>query len=232
MIDDLAEPLTSLARHEPNDPIVLPRGPWTYDSVDSAIVLFTAAVTRFHLTFPPGCRILELGCAETDWLERMHAWDASFDLVGVDTREQQRKTEGFDLRIGDAMNPLLFAPDSFDRIVMLGALEHFGLGFYGDPVQEAGDVQTMHNIASWLTQDGLVYFDVPYQPTYRVASNRHFRMYDAGALVTRLLEPSKLLEVNRGYSLPEPHAGTWCHQPTEERVPYWYVAVVAQKVSA
>lgn len=204
---------------------------WTYDGGDPAISLFTAAVTRFGMTFPMGAKILELGCAETDWLERMHRLDPSFELVGVDARRHVREGgPGIKIIEGDALNADLFAPESFDRIVLLGALEHFGLGFYGDSVREDGDVYTMINVARWLRLGGFVYFDVPCQPTFRIAENRHFRSYAPSNIRDRLLMPESLQEINRAYSLPEPHAGTWCHEPTEDRVPYWFVAVLAQKV--
>lgn len=207
---------------------------WTYDREDPALMLFTAAVERFGMKFRRGSKVLELGCSETDWLERMARTQQDFDLVGVDTRpESHRAHDGFRLMRGNAIDPDLFPPASFDCVVMLGALEHFGLGYYGDPVDEWGDTKTMRNVATWLKPDGCVYFDVPVQPIYRVAENRHFRMYAAdnyfsGSISERLI-PLGLREVNRGYSLPEPHAGTWCHQPTTDRVPYWYCAVLAQK---
>jgi len=203
---------------------------WAYDQQDPALMLFTAAMERFNLTFPSGSRILELGCAESDWLDRMHRADSTFDLVGVDARPHLRDAVGYQMRVGDAMDCDLFKPNSCDRIVMLGALEHFGLGFYGDPVREGGDTIAMHNVADWLKPGGFVYFDVPCQPTYRIADNRHFRSYSPASIAERLIVPG-LLEVNRAYSLPEPHAGTWCHEPTVDLVPYWFVAVLATKVS-
>lgn len=213
---------------------------WTYEQSDPALMLFTAAMERFRMTFPSGSRVLELGCAESDWLERMHAMDPSLDLVGVDARAQAPRS--VDVRVGNAMDPNLFPPESFDRIVLLGALEHFGLGFYGDPVDSYGDLATMANVSQWLRPGGFVYFDVPCQPTFRVSENRHFRSYSPRDIRDRLLGdgmwpptrrdqiPPQLQEINRAYSLPEPWAGTWCHEPTEERVPYWFVAVLAQKV--
>lgn len=223
------------------EPVPVTRGPWVYEQSDPALMLFTAAMSRFNLTFPPHARILELGCAESDWLERMHRWDPSFELVGVDTRRQERQADGFQLIQGSALDPNLFEPESFDRVVLLGALEHFGLGFYGDPEHYEGDRETMRNVARWLRPSGLVYFDVPCQPRYSVTENRHFRMYAAKRLTTgiepdaggtiegRLIWPAQLVEVTRAYSLPEPHAGTWCHEPTEDRVPYWFCCVVAEK---
>jgi len=216
------------------------RGPWTYDGTDPAIALFTASITRFNLRFPPYSRILELGCAESDWLERMRRWDASFDLTGVDARRHVRHAPEPNIRLveGCAMSRELFPAESFDWIVLLGALEHFGLGFYGDSKRPDGDVEAMANVAHWLKPGGFVYFDVPVQPFFNdapdgvhVTENRHFRMYVPDVVHARLVRPP-LIELNRGYSLPEPHAGTWCHEPKEQLVPYWFVAVLAQKVIA
>lgn len=202
---------------------------WTYGQSDPALMLFTAALTKFNMRFPSHSRILELGCAESDWIERMQRADPTFDLVGLDARQQDRPAHGFELLAANAMEPSVFEPNSFDWIVLLGAVEHFGLGFYGDAVDEIGDIRTMQNVERWLRPGGFVYFDVPAQPTFRVAPNRHFRSYDPWSVTSRLI-PHGLVEINRAYSLPEPHAGTWCHQPTVDRVPYWFVAVLAQKV--
>lgn len=204
------------------------RFPWTCESGDPALRLFTAAVDRFALDFPRGARILELGCAETDWLERMRDLRMDYELVGVDARQEQRRDDGFLLIQGDACNQGLFPARSFDAIVMLGALEHFGLGFYGDPVHELGDRWTMDNVAFWLKPNGFVYFDVPCNPTYYVTENRHFRVYSPGAIGYRLIVPG-LVETHRGYSSGDDHPDTWIAAPTEHKVPYHYCAVVAEK---
>lgn len=223
---DATQPLTPIPAADP--PSETPPDHWVYDGSDPALMLFTAAVARFGLTFPPGSRVLELGCAESDWLERMHALDPTLDLTGVDARWQARAAHGWTLVVGDACRPNLFPEGWFDRIVLLGALEHFGLGFYGDPVVEDGDTRTMANVARWLAPGGLVYFDVPCNPTSYITENRHFRCYSPAAVGERLIVPG-LVEVARGYSDCEPHAGTWCAEPVTHHTPYHFVAVVARK---
>ena len=116
----------------------------------------------------------------------------------------------------------------FDAIIMLGALEHFGLGFYGDPLDEDGDSRTMRIAASRLRPGGWVYADVPCQSVARVSENRHYRMYAPGGVAPRLLG-NWLRERARGYSLPEPEAGVWVDEPQTDRVPYWFVAFVAAR---
>lgn len=201
---------------------------WRYDQTDPAMMLWTAAVERFDLSLPTGARVLELGCAETDWLERMQVQHPDFEMIGVDVFPQPRP-----LTIaGNAMDADLFAANTFDAVVLLGALEHFGLGFYGDPIDDDGDTRTMENVARWLKPGGWVYFDVPCQPTYGVRPNRHFRDYSPDAVTSRLLVP-RLTETARAYSWPEPTLGKWLDAaPTEPLVPYWFVAVVAVKEAA
>lgn len=203
---------------------------WTYSESDPALMLFTAAMDRFEMSIAPGSHVLELGCAETNWLERMRMCDPTLDLTGVDAREQDRdRHANFRVLQDNACDPGILAPAAFDWVVMLGALEHFGLGFYGDPVVEDGDTRTMQNVVRWLRPGGHVYFDVPCNTFYRVQENRHFRQYAPASVGQRLIVPG-LRERARVYSLPEPDAGTWCPEPTRERVPYHFVAVLAQKV--
>jgi SAM-dependent methyltransferase len=202
---------------------------WVYGESDPALMLFTAAVQRWGLTWPnERPRILELGCAETNFLERLKAQNQDVELTGVDQR-WDRDANGWTQVVASAIDPELFAPESFDVVVLLGALEHFGLGFYGDPLDDDGDIQTMRNVARWLRPGGWVYFDVPCNPTFSIAENRHFRTYAPASVTERLIVPG-LVERVRGYSDCEPRAGTWLEGPPDShQFPYWFVAVVADK---
>ncbi len=204
---------------------------WSYGESDPAMMLWTAALARWGMQLPVDAAVLELGCAETDFLERLQAQNPQYRLTGVDCYPQPRPH----VVAGDACDPTLFASAAFDAVILLGALEHFGLGFYGDPIHEntlgdcVGDTQAMVNVARWLKPGGWLYFDVPCNPTGCIQENRHFRQYAPREVATRLLGPSGLRERARGYSWPEPYAGTWCDAPTAHRTPYWFVAVVAEK---
>lgn len=209
---------------------------WTYTESDPGLMLFTASIEKLGLVFAPGSTILELGCAETNWLERMQAADPTFDLTGMETSVQGHRN--VQTVAGDACDPENVAvPDGhFDWIVMLSALEHFGLGFYGDPIHETywgepyGDVLAMGNVYRWLKPGGQVYFDVPCNPRGHVRENRHFRVYAPREVGPRLITSAGLCEVARGYSPAEPHAGEWLDGPPATNIePYHFVAVLAEK---
>jgi hypothetical protein len=204
---------------------------WTYDQSDPALMLWTASLQRWPDLFvlPSAAQVVELGCADTNFLERFSEQNPDATIRGVEWCDQYRDRT----IIGDACDPDLFQPNSLDAVIMLGALEHFGLGYYGDPLhqdngQDVGDMLAMQNVESWLKPGGWVYFDVPCQPVGGIRPNRHFRDFSPQDVTDRLIAPG-LTEVCRGYSWPEPNAGTWCDEPTGPLTPYWFAVVVARK---
>lgn len=216
---------------------------WTYDGADPAIMLFTAALKAWQLPIRTGQRVLELGCNESPFLSLLAKADPSLELVGVDARPSDafspgHSPEGWSFVQGSAWDQSLFEPASFDWVLLLGALEHFGLGYYGDPRDPGGDKKTIDAIARWLKPGGKLYFDVPCNP--EDAQTAHFRTYAPESIRHRLglidrrdedeaIVDRSLREIARGYSLPEPTAGTWVPQPTVHLVPYHFVAIVAEK---
>jgi SAM-dependent methyltransferase len=61
----------------------------------------------------------------------------------------------------------------FDSISCLHALEHFGLGRYGDPIDPNGYRRGLANIIDILEPSGYLYLSVPISDTTRVAFNAH-----------------------------------------------------------
>ena len=59
-----------------------------------------------------------------------------------------------------------------DSISSLNAIEHFGLGRYGDPIDVNGHLTAIDNIWKCLKTDGLFYFSVPIGPQ-RIEFNAH-----------------------------------------------------------
>lgn len=60
----------------------------------------------------------------------------------------------------------------YDSISILHAIEHFGLGRYGDPINYYGHIVALKNISKLLTKDGNLYISVPIGPQ-RLEFNAH-----------------------------------------------------------
>jgi hypothetical protein len=193
---------------------------WRYPNADPSIHLFSEAVTRFGLSLYRGAKVLELGCCENDFSKYLTATDVH--LTGVDPR-QPNPAEWFGDRFiqADAARADLFPEASFDAVVFLGSLEHFGLGYYGDPVNPEGDVLALANAARWVVPGGWVYYDVPWTPAEGfITDNRHYRVYDDAQIHARLT--STLVPQNRAYAHGE--STIWQDaRPTAPTSPFWYV---------
>ncbi len=71
--------------------------------------------------------------------------------------------------------------DSCDSLSCLHALEHFGLGRYGDPINFDGHLLGLANLHSLLKQGGKFYLSVPIGPQ-RIEFNAH-RVFSIGYLL-------------------------------------------------
>lgn len=81
--------------------------------------------------------------------------------------------------------------DYYDSISSLHAIEHFGLGRYGDPIDYFGHLKAIRNIAKILKIGGSFYFSVPIGPQ-RIEFNAH-RVFSLDYLVSIL---SQNFEIN------------------------------------
>jgi len=79
----------------------------------------------------------------------------------IDIRKFESFDKNLDYSTGDAMN-LSNVPDgSIESISSLHAIEHFGLGRYGDPLNPTGHIQAMKEIQRVLKKDGFFYLSFP-----------------------------------------------------------------------
>ncbi|MBT9462290.1 MAG: DUF268 domain-containing protein [Rugosibacter sp.] len=90
----------------------------------------------------------------------------------------------------DMMNPADSLAECCDSLSCLHALEHFGLGRYGDPIDPHGYVLGLANMAMMLRPGGLFYLSVPIGKE-RVEFNAH-RIFNPDSLV-RLAAANGLL---------------------------------------
>lgn len=80
--------------------------------------------------------------------------------------------------------------DSCDSLSCLHALEHFGLGRYGDPVRWDGYLLGLENLISMLKAGGKFYFSVPIGPQ-RIEFNAH-RVFSIAYLLELFSERLRL----------------------------------------
>ena len=150
---------------------------------DSCLTLFGGVYATGAISFPVGAHVLEIGCAEADWMTPMLAERPDLTITGIDWRPGTRP--GTVIR-GDVLTHE-FPDASFDAMVGVSSIEHIGLGHYDhDPDDPDGDAHCMARVKRWLKPGGLVYLDVPYGPAYR-RHGTEYRVYDDAALQQRLL---------------------------------------------
>ena len=79
----------------------------------------------------------------------------------IDIRPIRSNIEGLTFVQEDATTLARFADDSLDSISTLHAVEHFGLGRYGDPIDPEGWRRAITSLARVLAPGGRLYFSVP-----------------------------------------------------------------------
>jgi len=107
---------------------------------------------------------------------------ASFREIEVfDVRPISAQVPGVTFRQADLMRPVPGMKDYCDSLSCLHALEHFGLGRYGDPIDPRGFERGFANMAALLKNDGVFYLSVPVGID-RVVFNAH-RVFDPRAII-------------------------------------------------
>lgn len=135
--------------------------------------------------FPQGATVLEIGCAEANWITPMLKERPDLVIQGVDWRACERPGAHSVIR-GDVLQ--MECEDRFDAIVSISAIEHIGLGSYNnDPLDESGDTIAILRAFQWLKPGGWMYLDVPYRPDGPYSVNSNFRAYDEAAIQSRLI---------------------------------------------
>ena len=90
----------------------------------------------------------------------------------LDIREQKSRVKNISFRQADLMELQADMSDYCDSISSLHAIEHFGLGRYGDPIDYFGHEKAIENIHKILKSNGKFYFSVP-MGKQRIEFNAH-----------------------------------------------------------
>ena len=167
----------------------------TFCPGDLCVGFFKEMYGAGRIPIPRGARVLEIGCAEVDWLTPMKAERPDLHLTGVDQRGCLGGRPGADVLLqANLLDPDLFPPASFDVAVAISVIEHVGTGRYNDPYDRDGDTKVMASLRRWLTPDGVLYMDVPYRGKGLSTS---FRAYNEADLQSRVI--AGWTEVDREY---------------------------------
>lgn len=98
---------------------------------------------------------------------------ASFrEIEVIDIRRMDSTIENVSFKQADMMNGDHVPSDYCDSISSLHAIEHFGLGRYGDPIDPDGHLKGFRNITKMLRGGGIFYFSVP-MGSQRIEFNAH-----------------------------------------------------------
>lgn len=116
---------------------------------------------------------------------------ASYRLIEVfDIREQENKIKNILFKRADLTKLTPELINYCDSISSLHAIEHFGLGRYGDQIDYNGHLKALENIEQILKKGGKFYFSTPIGPQ-RIEFNAH-RVFSVRYLLD-LFEPKYLI---------------------------------------
>jgi SAM-dependent methyltransferase len=103
------------------------------------------------------------------------AHTASFrEITVIDIRPSTGKCHNITFVRQDFMSELdASLVESCDSASCLNAMEHFGLGRYGDPVNYDGHLVGINNLYKLLKKNGKLYFSVPIGCPQRIEFNAH-----------------------------------------------------------
>jgi len=102
---------------------------------------------------------------------------ASFrEIEIIDIRQIQSKSNNIKFMQADLMAASFSFPEKTPSLSCLHAIEHFGLGRYGDPIDLDGHKKGIKNLVSCLTNNGTLYISTPVGRP-RIEFNAH-RVFD------------------------------------------------------
>lgn len=106
------------------------------------------------------------------------------EIEVLDIRPLESKVHNITFKQMDCMDLPDNMHDYCDSISSLHAIEHFGLGRYGDSIDYYGHLKAIENIALMLKSEGVFYLSVPIGPQ-RIEFNAH-RVFSMSYLIKDL----------------------------------------------
>ena len=135
--------------------------------------------------------VYDIGSRMDGYIAHLLAMEVHVTLL--DIRPFPHKVEGVDFIQADAMNLSNIPDESIETLSSLCALEHFGLGRYGDPIDYNGWKKSLHAIKRKLKIGGTFYLSVPVGNKERLQFNAH-RIFKPLTIVNELISELELRE--------------------------------------
>lgn len=149
----------------------------------------------------PGTSVLEVGAHDAPLASMLMR--SGFYVTSVDLRPTDGPQDHPHI-VGDFCNLDINLLPRPDCVFSVSAIEHFGLGGYGDARKAYYDVIAMRRIWELLNLRGVCYLTVPFGGKY-VEVQPHWRCYDWGSMAERLIQDFKLegflLRVVQGHEM-------------------------------
>lgn len=146
----------------------------------------------FTLAFEePVGKVLEVGAHDEPVANLLAGM--GYDVTGMDLREYDPSLPPCNYRFvrGDFCDPpawLYREVGTFDCVISLSALEHFGLDTYGEnKTHEYYDIIASRNAWTFLKDGGVFYLTVPFGRVYW-ENAPHWRLYDYREVIRRLVQ--------------------------------------------
>lgn len=122
-------------------------------------------------------KILDIGCEGSILPEEMSG--KGHFVVGLDV-QSYGEAKGFTFIQGDLIkDDLPLEAGSFDYITCLSTIEHIGIGYYGDGVNQSGDRIAIEKMRALLKDDGKLLVTIPFSDVYREDSFQRIHTYES-----------------------------------------------------
>ena len=129
----------------------------------------------FMNIMPPPAKVLDIGCCEAIYPIQLAMM--GYDVIGVDTRQYGFQHENFRFIKSDFLKLNEFKKESFDVILNISSIEHFGLKAYGNRDRDPdADSAAMQKIKDLLKPGGQLIFTAPFGQKGRLLEFE--RIYD------------------------------------------------------
>ena len=114
-----------------------------------------------------------------------HLLSMDIDVTLIDIRSLDIEVSNLKFRQGDATNLESFPDESILSLSSLHAIEHFGLGRYGDDIDPSAWKKVLHSFERVLKRGGFLYLSVPIGEKSHVVFNAH-RIFAPRAIIEEL----------------------------------------------